>query len=162
MSLECYIGPEGNLLESTEQHAHRLMIPHPILTNAEMAALQHIDHRGWRARTIDITWPRSAGKAGLIEALDRICREAEQAIDEGYSLVVLSDRNVSEENVPVCALLACGALHQHLVRLAKRTRIGIILETGEAREVHHHCLLIGFGEGELCDFANTPSINVVL
>ncbi|MCH2129374.1 MAG: glutamate synthase large subunit [Pirellulaceae bacterium] len=145
MSLECYIGPEGNLLESTEQHAHRLMIPHPILTNAEMAALQHIDHRGWRARTIDITWPRSAGKAGLIEALDRICREAEQAIDEGYSLVVLSDRNVSEENVPVCALLACGALHQHLVRLAKRTRIGIILETGEAREVHHHCLLIGFG-----------------
>ena len=158
MSLECYIGPEGNLLETTEQHAHRLLIPHPILTNEELTALEHIDHRGWRSRTIDITWPRSEGKAGLVQALDRICQEAEQAIADGDSLVVLSDRNISVDRVPVSALLACGALHQHLVRLTKRTRIGIVLETGEAREVHHHCLLIGFGADAINPYLAFESI----
>jgi len=145
MSLECYVGPEGNLLESTEQHAHRLLIPHPILTNEELAALQHMNYRGWRSRTIDITWPKSEGAAGLPPALDRICREAEEAIDHGDTLVILSDRSIGPERVPVSALLACGAVHHHLVRQTKRTRISIILETGEAREVHHHCLLIGYG-----------------
>ena len=68
MSLECYIGPEQNLLETTEEHAHRLRIPHPILTNEELAALKHLDHRGWKSKTIDITWPRSEGKAGMLTA----------------------------------------------------------------------------------------------
>ena len=145
MSLECYIGPEGNLLETTEEHAHRLLIPHPILSNEELAALRHLDHRGWKTRTIDITFPRSEGPDGLTAALDRICEEAERAIDEGYSLVVLSDRAIGPDRAPVSSLLACGAVHHHLVKKAKRTQIGIVLETGEAREVHHHCLLIGYG-----------------
>ncbi len=145
MSLECYIGPEGNLLETTEEHCHRLLVPHPIVTNEELAALKHLDHRGWRSRTIDITWPRSEGAAGLTAALDRICRQAEEAIDQGYSLVVLSDRAVCADRVPLSALMAVGAVHHHLVRQAKRTRIGIVVETGEAREVHHHCLLVGYG-----------------
>src|SRR6185436_19273229 len=145
MSLECYIGPEKNLLESTEEHAHRLLLSHPILTNEELAALKNIDHRGWKAKTIDITWPRSDGEAGLKKAIDRISAEAEQAIEDGFSLVVLSDRNVGPDRVPLSSLLACGAVHHHLIRKAKRTRLGIILETGEAREVHHHCLLVGYG-----------------
>ena len=145
MSLECYIGPEGNLLETTEQHAHRLLVPHPILTNEELAALEHIDHRGWRTKKIDITWPKSEGRAGLTGALDRICAETEAAIDGGTSLVILSDRNIGPDRVPLSALLACGAVHHHLVRQTKRTRIGILIETGEAREVHHHCLLFGYG-----------------
>ncbi len=145
MSLECYIGPEANLLEVSPQHAHRLRIPHPILTNEELAALKHIDHRGWTSRTIDITYGLHDEDAGLVATLDRVCREAEEAIDEGHSLVILSDRNVGPDRVPVSALLACGALHQHLVKVAKRTRIGIVVESGEAREVQHHCLLIGYG-----------------
>ncbi len=145
MSLECYIGPERNLLATTEEHCHRLLVPHPILSNEQLAALRHMDHRGWRTKTIDITWPLSAGEAGMLETLDRICAEAEQAIDEGYSVVLLSDRAMSAERVPMSALLACGGVHHHLVRQAKRTRIGIVLETGEAREVHHHCLLVGYG-----------------
>jgi len=145
MSLECYIGPEGNLLDTSEEHAHRLLVPHPILSNEQLAALKHMDHRGWRAKTIDITWSRDEGAAGLLPALERISEEAESAIDEGYSLVVLSDRKISADRVPVSALLACGAVHHHLVRAAKRTRLGIVLETGEAREVHHHCLLVGYG-----------------
>ncbi len=81
----------------------------------------------------------------MLAAIDRICAEAEQAIDDGYSLVVLSDRKLDGHHVPLSSLLACGAVHHHLIRKVKRTRIGIILETGEAREVHHHCLLIGYG-----------------
>ena len=145
MSLECYIGPERNLLETTEGHANRLLVPHPILTNEEMAAIKRMDRDGWKTRVIDITFPRSEDGPGLTAALDRICREAEEAIDDGYSLVVLSDRQMNAEKVPLPALLACGAVHQHLVRQIKRTRIGIVLETGEAREVHHHCLLVGYG-----------------
>ena len=145
MSLECYIGPEQNLLETTARNAHRLLIPHPILTNDELAAIGQMDHRGWRTKTIDITFPRSTGTGGLTDALDRICSQAEAAIDEGYSLLVLSDRAVGADRVPVSTLLACGAVHHHLLRRAKRTRIGLVVETGEAREVHHHCLLTGFG-----------------
>ena len=145
MSLECYIGPEQNLLETTAEHANRLLIPHPILTNEEMAAIKSMDHKGWKSKIIDITYPRSEGTAGLTAALDRICTEAEQAIDDGYSIVVLSDRAISAQQVPISSLLACGSLHHHLVKQAKRTRIGVVLESGEAREVHHHCLLVGYG-----------------
>ncbi len=159
MSLDCYVGPEGNLLETTEGHAHRLHVPHPILTNEELATLKHLDHRGWRTKTIDIAFERPAGHAAdgngtgvvpgagdaLASALDRVCEEAERAIDEGYSLVVLSDRNIGRDRVPASALLATGAVHHHLVRRAKRTRLGLLVETGEAREVHHHCLLVGYG-----------------
>ena len=145
MSLECFVGPEGNLLETTEQQCHRLLIPHPILTAEELSAIKHMDHRGWKTKTIDITFPHREGKAGLRNALDRICQEATQAIDDGYSLIVLSDRAISADNVAISTLLACGAVHHHLVRNELRTRIGIIVESGEAREVHHHCLLIGYG-----------------
>jgi glutamate synthase (NADPH/NADH) large chain len=145
MSLECYVGPEGNLLETRETDAHRLRLRYPILTNEDMAALKAMNHRGWRTKTIDITYDRSSIPGGLTAALERICSEAEQAIDEGFSLVVLSDRGVARDRVAMSSLLACGAVHHHLVRQAKRTRIGILLETGEAREVHHHCLLAGYG-----------------
>ena len=145
MSLECYIGPEANLLEVTEQHAHRLRLPHPVLSNDELAALAAIDVRGWRARTLDITFPRGSGETGLREALARLESEAVQAIDEGYSLLVLSDRAAGPERVPISALLATGCVHHQLVRTHRRTRIGLVVETGEAREVHHHCLLVGYG-----------------
>jgi len=145
MSLSCYIGPEANLLESSEEHAHRLQIPHPILSNEELAALKHMDHRGWKTQTIDITYEKSEGASGLSKALDRICAEATQAIRDGFSLVVLSDRNISADRVPVSALLVTGAVHHHLVSTHDRTRIGLVLESGEAREVQHYCLLTGFG-----------------
>jgi len=145
MSLECYVGPEANLLETTPKHAERLRLRQPILSNEEVAGLKKLNHRGWKSCTVDITFARDDSPGGLKAAIDRICREAEAAIDDGCSLVVLSDRNVGPDRVPVSSLLACGAVHHHLVSRAKRTRIGIVLETGEAREVHHHCLLVGYG-----------------
>ena len=145
MALDCYIGPERNLLETTEEHAHRLRLAHPILSNQEIASLKAMDHRGWRTKTVDITFPSRSGKAGLLRALDRICAEASQAIEEGCSLVVLSDRALDADNVAISSLMAVGAVHHHLVETQARTRIGLLVETGEAREVHHHCLLVGYG-----------------
>ena len=145
MALECYIGPEKNLLQATAEHAQRLKIPHPILDNNELAALQNMDHRGWRAKTIDITFPRNSGREGLNAALQRISTEAQRAIDDKYSLVILSDRGADQNNVPISALLASGTVHQYLVANETRSSIGLVIETGEAREVHHHCLLIGYG-----------------
>jgi glutamate synthase (NADPH) large chain len=145
MSLECYVGPERNLLETTPEHAERLRLRHPILTNDELAGLKALDHRGWKSLTIDTTYPRAEARGGTLKALDRICQEAEGAIDAGYSMIVLSDRTIGPDRVPLSALLACGAVHHHLVSKAKRTRLAIVLETGEAREVHHHCLLVGYG-----------------
>jgi glutamate synthase (NADPH) large chain len=145
MALECYIGPEKNLLAKTPEHAHRLRLPHPILSNEELAALRHMHYRGWRTCTIDITFPARSGKDGLVRSLDRMCAEATRAIAEGYSLIVLSDRAVSAERVPISSLLAVGTVHHHLVNTHSRTRIGLVVESGEAREVHHHCLLVGYG-----------------
>ena len=104
-----------------------------------------MDHRGWRAKTIDITFPRNSGREGLNAALQRISTEAQRAIDDKYSLVILSDRGADQNNVPISALLASGTVHQYLVANETRSSIGLVIETGEAREVHHHCLLIGYG-----------------
>ena len=145
MSLECYIGPEKNLLETTEAHCKRLRVPHPILTNEELHDLKGMDYRGWRSKEIDITFPKAEGAAGMTQSLERICTEVELAIKDGYSLAILTDRAVDENHVPVSSLIACGTVHHYLVKNALRTQIGIVLETGEAREVHHHCLLVGYG-----------------
>jgi glutamate synthase (NADPH/NADH) large chain len=145
MALNCYIGPEGNLLDPGEQHCHRLRIPHPILSNEQLAAIREMDHRGWKSQVIDITFPAGSGRQGLIDALDRISAEASKAIADGFSLIVLSDRATGPDSIPISSLLAVGTVHHHLVTTHSRTRIGLILESGEAREVHHHCLLVGYG-----------------
>lgn len=144
MSLRCSIGPEGNLLTDRAENAHRLVIDHPILTNEETAALRHCNHRGWTSKTIDITYNLNED-VHLSDLLDDICQQGEAAISDGHSLVILSDRNVGENRVAISALLASSALHRYLVAKHKRTQVGIIVETGEAREVHHFCLLTGYG-----------------
>ena len=145
MSLETFIGPEANLLTDDEKHCHRLRIKHPILKNKELFSLKNIDYKNWKTKTIDITYSIDEKQSNLIDQLDRISDEAENAVDEGFSLIILSDRNVNENRISVSTLLACGAVHQKLVAKSKRSKVGILLETGEAREVHHFCLLIGFG-----------------
>ena len=145
MALGCYIGPEKNLLKPSPEHAERLQIPHPILSNSELAAIKKLDHKGWYAKTIDITFPANSGHEGLLESLQRIVLEAHKAVEDGSSIIVLSDRGAASERVPISSLLAVGTIHHALVKATTRTRIGLILETGEAREVHHHCLLFGYG-----------------
>ncbi|MDP6415436.1 MAG: glutamate synthase central domain-containing protein, partial [Gammaproteobacteria bacterium] len=144
MSLRCLIGPEGNLLESTPAQAHRLSIDHPILSNQQLTDIKYMDYQGMRSREIDITYDAGEDN-GYRNAINRICEEAAQAIATGYSFIVLSDRHTSKLRIPLSALVACGAVHHHLVKNEQRTQIGIVVETGEAREVHHHCLLTGYG-----------------
>ena len=115
MSLRCFIGPEGNLLETTPGQVRRLSLEHPVLSNQQLTDLSQMDHKGLRSCIIDITF--AAGQpGGFMDAMERICREASQAIDEGYAFIILSDRNISQSRIPLSALIATGAVHQHLLK----------------------------------------------
>jgi glutamate synthase (NADPH/NADH) large chain len=145
MSIETAIGRQANIFEETPQHCRQLKIPHPVLTNEELAKIREIDANGIKSRTIGILFPSGSGKAGLVAALDRICDEASQAVTDGAEILILSDRGVSEELDPVPSLLAVGAVHHHLIRHGQRMLTGIVLESAEPREVMHFALLTGFG-----------------
>ncbi|XP_010671473.2 glutamate synthase 1 [NADH], chloroplastic isoform X2 [Beta vulgaris subsp. vulgaris] len=157
-SMECMIGPEGDLTEITEEQCHRLSLKGPLLSIEEMEAVKKMDYRGWRSKVIDITYPKTLGRKGLEETLDRICAEARDAIKEGYTVLVLSDRAFSPSRVAVSSLLAVGAVHQHLVKTLERTRVGLIIESAEPREVHHFCTLVGFGVDAICPYLAIESI----
>ncbi|HEX3519858.1 MAG TPA: glutamate synthase large subunit [Solirubrobacteraceae bacterium] len=145
MSLATSLGNERNLFEETPEHAHKLLLEQPILLNRELETLRHVDHEVYAARTIDITWPIAEGPAGMDAAIERICRQAREAIAEGINIIILSDRLLGPRKAPIPSLLAVAAVHHHLVLQGTRLRAGIILESGEPREVHHFATLIGYG-----------------
>jgi len=154
MSLECYIGPQGNLLEIDEGQCERLHLPSPVLSVEEFGALSSIadEHPSWKVQTIDITYSKSEGPDGYVPALDKVCELAVEAIENDYKIIVLSDRNIAKDRVPLSALIACGAVHHHLVRNRMRSQVAIVIETGEAREVHHMCVLLGYGADAICPY----------
>lgn len=152
MSLMCPIGPEANLLQPSEKQCHRLFLKRPILSLSDLEVIKATSHRGWKTKVIDITFDRSEGPGGLSKALDRICNEACQAAQSRCQLIVLSDRRAGPERVPVSMLLALGATHHHLIEERQRMKVGLILETGEAREVHHMCVLLGYGADAICPY----------
>jgi glutamate synthase (NADPH/NADH) large chain/glutamate synthase (ferredoxin) len=145
MSLATTLGTERNLFEETPEHAHKLVLERPILLNRELETLRHISHDVFSSRTIDITWPVTDGLQGMQSALARACEQAHQAISEGVNIIILSDRHLSPHRAPIPSLLAVAAVHHHLVREGTRLRAGIVLESGEPREVHHFATLIGYG-----------------
>ena len=147
MSLECYVGPQGNLLAMEPSQCNRLKLTSPILTSQELDAIRNISqvYPKWHVREIDITFPVAEGLTGYTDAIDRVCQEATQAIVDDCQVVVLSDRATCEARVALSALVAAGAVHHHLVRQKQRSKVAIVVETAEAREVHHFCCLIGYG-----------------
>ena len=145
MSLECLIGPEGNLVENSPLNAKRLRLKTPIISNAELNSIKEIDANQWKTKVVDLVYKKSTGVEGMLERLDEVCKESEQAIEDGFSFLVLSDKNINDKNIALSSFLACSTVHHYLVKAQKRTRIGIIIESGESREVHHHCLLFGYG-----------------
>jgi glutamate synthase domain-containing protein 2/glutamate synthase domain-containing protein 1/glutamate synthase domain-containing protein 3 len=145
MSLATSLGTERNLFAETPEHAHKLVLDQPILLNRELETLRHVSYEEFAARTIDITWPVAEGAAGIDDALARICAQAHDAIAEGVNIIVLSDRLLGPRRAPIPSLLAVAAVHHHLVREGTRLRAGIILESGEPREVHHFATLLGYG-----------------
>ncbi|GER34321.1 glutamate synthase [Striga asiatica] len=157
-SMECMIGPEGDLTETTEEQCHRLSLKGPLLSIDEMEAVKKMNYKGWRSKVLDITYSRERGKKGLEETLDRICDEAHNAIKDGFTTLVLSDRGFSPKRVPVSSLLAVGAVHHHLVQKLERTQVALIVESAEPREVHHFCTLVGFGADAICPYLAVEAI----
>jgi glutamate synthase (ferredoxin) len=145
MSVQTTIGPEQNLFEETPEHCQQLQLKSPILGNDELAQVKALDDGALRAITLPILFSTKLGGAGLRAALDELCERASDAVAQGYTILVLSDRGVSERKVPIPSLLAVAAVHHHLIREGTRMRVGIVIESGEPREVHHFCLLIGYG-----------------
>ncbi|XAR71640.1 Glutamate synthase (NADH) [Bertholletia excelsa] len=157
-SMECMIGPEGDLTETTEAQCNRLSLKGPLLSIEEMEAIKKMNCRGWRSKVLDITYSKDRGRKGLEETLDRICSEAHVAVKEGYAILVLSDRTFSGKRVAVSSLLAVGAVHHHLVKGLERTRVGLIVESAEPREVHHFSALVGFGADAICPYLAIEAI----
>jgi glutamate synthase domain-containing protein 2/glutamate synthase domain-containing protein 1/glutamate synthase domain-containing protein 3 len=148
MSMDHYIGGEHNLLEPGPESARVIKIKSPILTNKELEKVRQLDGAGpggFKSITLPITFNLRQGVRGLELALSFLCMQADEATKDGNSILILSDRGVNRENAAVPALLAISAVHHHLIKNGKRTHVGLVLESGEPREVHHFALLIGYG-----------------
>jgi glutamate synthase domain-containing protein 2/glutamate synthase domain-containing protein 1/glutamate synthase domain-containing protein 3 len=139
------LGSEGNLVDPKPQSCRQLRLPDPILKNSDMEKLRKIDLPGIKSVTLPILFNPNEGKAGLERALEELFKAADQSIADGITILILSDKGVDRTRAPIPALLASSGLHHHLIRRGTRTRAGLVLESGEPREVHHFCLLLGYG-----------------
>ncbi|WWD00785.1 hypothetical protein V866_007720 [Kwoniella sp. B9012] len=163
MSLETMVGIEGNLLEIQPKQLHRLHLKTPVLTIQEMNALKHmkVSNSDWPSITIDITFEKGEGLPGYRNALNRVRQEAINAVNAGFRTIILSDRAVGHDRVALSAILAVGGVHHYLVQQRKRSQVAIMIETGEAREVHHMCVLVGYGADAICPWLIMEMIHKV-
>ena len=143
-SSETTIGPEQNLLDPQPQSCRQIKLQTPVLSDEELEQLRQIDQSDFSSITLPILFART-DENGLEKALDELFTAADQAIEDGHNILILSDRGLEQDHVPIPALLASSGLHHHLIRKGTRAKVGIALESGEPREVHHFCLLIGYG-----------------
>ena len=144
-----FIGSEQNLFEETPLHCRQLSLHSPLINDRELEQIRLLDRPGLQATTLSILFDAQAGESALKAALDRLCAEASQAIEDGYAIIILSDRGVDAEHAPIPILLATSAVHHHLIRQGTRTRVGLVVESGEPREVQHFSLLVGYGAGAI-------------
>jgi glutamate synthase (NADPH/NADH) large chain len=161
-SLVGSIGPEHNLLNPGPASCRQIIVPRPVLDNDELAKIWHVnadgDLPGFQCTLIDGRYRVFGGGEALAAALERVRRECSQAIDAGARILILSDRDCDADHAPIPALLLTSAVHQHLVRTGQRTQVGLVVETGEAREVHHVALLIGYGAAAVNPYLAFESI----
>jgi glutamate synthase domain-containing protein 2/glutamate synthase domain-containing protein 3 len=158
MSLMSFLGPQRNLLAETPEHCRRLKVHHPILTGEDLARIRDSRHPGVVARDLDILFPAGSDGAGLEAALEEVFRKAEAAIAEGATILILTDRRMDRDHAAMPALVALAGLHHHLIRRGVRTKAGLVVETGEAREVMHLALLVGYGAGAVCPHAALATV----
>ncbi len=145
MSLKMSLGPEQNLFDETPQHCRRILIDQPILTDVEMEKIRHVSSGSSSSTTLSMLFTVSGGEPAMEAALARLCESAVSAVKGGSAVLVLSDRGVSEMQAPIPSLLATASVHHHLVRAGIRTATTLVVETAEAREIHHFALLVGYG-----------------
>jgi len=158
MALYSPLGSEGNLLVEVEEHARMIRVEHPVITDEELASLRAIDLEGFQSRTLSCLFKPAEGAAGLEAALGQLAREAEEAVRDGVNILILSDRGVTQDLAPIPMLLATGAVHHDLIRKLLRTRCALVCETGEAREVAHMALLIGYGASAINPYLALSSL----
>jgi glutamate synthase (ferredoxin) len=144
-STETMVGPRGSLLQPKPQSCALIKLKYPIVTNEELEKLRHVGSKSFKSATLPILFPAAGGAKGLEIALDRLFAVADQVIGDGANIIILSDRGIDAQHAPIPALLAVSGLHHHLIRAGTRGRVGLVLESGEPREVHHFALLIGYG-----------------
>ncbi len=145
MSLFTRIGESHNILEESPAHTRQIHISQPVLLNEDLQKIRNLEQKGYRTKTIDIVFSADKAPGSLLQALNRVCREALEAIEQGFNIIILSDRNVDIGNAPIPSLLATGAVHHHLIRNKARTKAGIVVEAGDIRETHHFATVIGYG-----------------
>ncbi len=149
MSMEVTLGKERNLLRESPEHCRKLKVEHPILTGHEMEKVRGLSQTDLKTAVLPILFPASEGVVGMERALDQLCKQASEAIEEGVTILVLSDKGMDRNHVPIPSLLATAGVHYHLLRERTRTKVGLVVETGEAREMMHFALLIGYGAGAI-------------
>jgi glutamate synthase domain-containing protein 2/glutamate synthase domain-containing protein 1/glutamate synthase domain-containing protein 3 len=159
MSLQAGVGAEVNLLVEAPEQAHILVMDQPILRNHELEKLRQVSHEVFDAATIDITWPIEQGPDGMEGRLHDLCAEAANYVDNGANILILSDRNLGPERVAMPSLLAVAAVHHHLVRRGTRLRTGLVIESGEPRNIHHMATLIGYGAAAINPYVMFESID---
>jgi glutamate synthase domain-containing protein 1 len=159
MSLQAGVGAEVNLLAEAPEQAHHLVMDQPILRNHELEKLRQVSHDVFDAATLDITWPIEAGPDGMELRLYDLCAEAVNHVEHGANILILSDRNVGAERVAMPSLLAVAAVHHHLVRRGTRTRTGLVIESGEPRDIHHMATLIGYGAAAINPYLMFESLD---
>ncbi len=158
MSLAEYIGRVGTgILNPNETNCKMVRLPHPILTNSQLDILQNIRYKGFNTRKLSITFEPAAADAehpgeALREAIDKLCHDAEQSVDDGFNYIILSDRDVDNDHVAIPSLLAVSAVHHYLINVGKRVQTALIVESGEIREVMHAALLLGYGASAFCPY----------
>nr|NVI74084.1 putative glutamate synthase 1 [Cucujiformia] len=151
MSLQCPIGPEDNILEPSPKQVHRLWLKQPVISIVDLDVLAQTNHRSWSCHVIDITYPASEGAAGYIKKLQSIFDEAHKASQKNQ-IIILSDRKGGKDRVPISSLVALGGVHHHLIETRSRMKVALVVETAEAREVHHICVLLGYGADAICPY----------
>ena len=146
-STESFIGSERNLFEETPQHSRQLKLKEPVLTHQELEKIRSTDLNGVRSTTLSTLFRADDGPGALEKALEELCRSASQAVEDGYTIIILSDRGGDAHHAPIPSLLATSAVHHHLIQVGSRTKAGLVVESGEPREVAHFALLLGYGAG---------------
>lgn len=153
MSLTEYIGAVGmNILLPNETHCKMVRLPHPILNNTQLDILCNIRYKGFNTVKLPMLFEAARGKAGLQEAIDHLCKAAEQAVTDGANYIILSDRGIDARQASIPSLLAISAVHHHLISVQKRVQTALIVESGEIREVMHAALLLGYGASAICPY----------
>jgi len=156
---ETTIGPEGNLLDPKPINCRQIALKSPVLTDEDFYKLVHVNHPWFKSRVFPIVYPVRGGGKALEKSLDALFADVDKAIEEGINIIILSDRTMDRDNAAIPALLAVAGLHHHLIRRGTRTKVGLVLESGEPREVHHFALLIGYGVGAINPYLALESLD---